>query len=242
MEDSHKIMDEFVAESDKLIEQFLDQCRGTPEQGWHKVTEEKGVEVSKIKDDSSPFNFMRGIGEINYSGSLETLLKLFSNTTSTKNWDELFMEGVDIKEKVNSHGNFKLSHIKYNTPSKLVSKRDFCVASVSKKIDNNSFLVCAHSVECSDCPPTDDYVRGEIKTSGHLLERIDENTLKHTFVLLLNLKGSIPSFIMNLISTRQPLTAAGIRDYIEQNCSEPAKHENSANRHAPVDHKFVRAT
>jgi hypothetical protein len=79
-------------------------------------------------------------------------------------------------------------------------------------------VIVAKSVLHPDCPPDKGYVRGEIDIGGYVLTPVDGNTRTQiTSVTKLDLKGSIPGFVMAKVMQEQPLTIDKMRTVIMKN-------------------------
>jgi len=89
-------------------------------------------------------------------------------------------------------------------------------------------IIVAKSVDQDDlCPPYSDIVRAELKTSGWVLVPRGNITLA-TFIVQVDLKGKIPTSVMNLIATRQPLSIYYVRLALEKDPSLRQSHLTSS--------------
>ena len=62
------------------------------------------------------------------------------------------------------------------------------------------------------CPEEKKVVRGQIMIGGYVLEKIDENKSKVTYMSNANIKGSIPGMIKNELAKKQGEVASRIEE------------------------------
>lgn len=90
-----------------------------------------------------------------------------------------------------------------------VSHRDF-VSVAYKHLEGNEKAYIG-SKSCNwPCSEEKKVVRGEISVGGYVLERIDENKTKVTYMSNADIKGSIPAMIKNELAKKQGEVAARI--------------------------------
>lgn len=94
-----------------------------------------------------------------------------------------------------------------------VNGRDFCL--LQRKIDqkDGSIVAVACSIAHPDCPETE-CVRGHIYIATHFLIPIGPNTTKMIYILHMDIKGSIPKFIINSTQSDQAMFVENLRAYL----------------------------
>lgn len=87
-------------------------------------------------------------------------------------------------------------------------------------------LYAADSVEHPKCPATygatvglgSNFVRGSVNASGSWTRRTPgkDGTITMTYVVQVDPKGSLPTWIVNYVATSQPLNIAVMREHIAE--------------------------
>ncbi len=62
--------------------------------------------------------------------------------------------------------------------------------------------------------PVKGVVRGEIVVAGYVLEKLEDKLSRVTYLSCSDLKGSIPQFLINLVTKKQASVAGILRDTI----------------------------
>ena len=87
-------------------------------------------------------------------------------------------------------------------------------------VADRDFVCLGHSVKEGDkvymgsksypfpCPEAEGVVRGELIVGGYILEKVDRNRTKLTFVTDADFKGDIPMLIQNQVTSKQGSAAA----------------------------------
>jgi len=104
----------------------------------------------------------------------------------------------------------------------LRAARDFVMLSSKRLVDENvrkdTYVLVNHSIEEKRAPHKHHLVRGDIKTSGWLIEPSKDNP-KHSIVshvVCVDLKGHVPASLVDLMQRRQPLAVHYVRKLIEK--------------------------
>lgn len=95
-------------------------------------------------------------------------------------------------------------------------------------------IVVATSVDHEKCPPAKNYVRAHCVVGGYLLTPLKDDPMKCTVVYItqVDLKGSLPTSIMNQVSTEQPLNIDNIRKVITKKNLE--EYRSLASEYKPI--------
>lgn len=129
-----------------------------------------------------------------------------------------FLEKPETLKKINSQcleyrelyvvkDHFKVNYQQYDGIWP-VSNRDFVSVSHIFRVDGKVYLglkTCNYPH-----PEVKGVVRGEIFIGGYIIEKIDENSTRVTYISDSDLKGSIPNMIKNKISQKQGEVAGNI--------------------------------
>lgn len=105
------------------------------------------------------------------------------------------------------NGQDKVLYQQYKAPWP-VSNRDFVSVSHLARVDNKIYLG-VKSVEYPH-PEVKGVVRGWIHIGGYILEKIDENTTRITYISDSDTKGSLPGLVKNAVSQKQGGIAARV--------------------------------
>jgi len=98
-----------------------------------------------------------------------------------------------------------------------VSNRDFMLFASEVWMKSGDFAVVTNSIEHPDFPPAPGFVRGVVKNSGLYVEECGQGDRECivTYVVQLDPKGMIPSWVANIVAINQPLVVSQIRNAIE---------------------------
>lgn len=89
-----------------------------------------------------------------------------------------------------------------------VSNRDFVVVSVRHREGDNFYIA---TKSCSyPYAEKNGVVRAQLYTGGYILEKINENSTRLTYISDSDMKGNIPGMIKNTVSSKQGQVAAKI--------------------------------
>ena len=90
--------------------------------------------------------------------------------------------------------------------------RDFCVYSLRLETDTEA-LVFERSIQDSRVPTPSGCVRADSHFTGALIQKVSEKQTRVIYARRVDMGGRIPGFLANLISSKQPLVLAQLRDY-----------------------------
>jgi hypothetical protein len=95
-----------------------------------------------------------------------------------------------------------------------VDDRDFVMVDGHFRQGDKFYLV---SSNCDyDFPKVKGVVRGDLIIGGYVGEKIDEKTIKVTYLSDGDMNGSVPGFIKNLFSQEQGEIASKVNDCLKQ--------------------------
>eukprot|EP01119_Soliformovum_irregulare_P022692 TRINITY_DN7819_c0_g1_i6.p1 TRINITY_DN7819_c0_g1~~TRINITY_DN7819_c0_g1_i6.p1 ORF type:complete len:696 (-),score=120.46 TRINITY_DN7819_c0_g1_i6:1265-3352(-) len=177
------------------------------ESGWTILKVQDGVTVSK-KDLGYSINCCKGHGFV--AAPISALLALFKDLPRRTEWDALFKEGT-IVHQFNEDCVINRQAFKAVFPT---TARDFCTYTMSVDLGDRVAIVST-SVECPECPEVKGYVRGEILVGGFLLTPQPQGT-HLIFLTQVDLKGNLPTSVVNVATQKQPLCIDGIRQVLQK--------------------------
>eukprot|EP00731_Ephydatia_muelleri_P023799 Em0016g70a len=186
---------------------------GAQSGGWEYIGMEKGVCILQKKPaDSSHYCFM---GKAVVPLQADYVYSSLKNPQLRHAYDTMLKELHIVKAIDNGLYILHMHH--ETTQCFLKQSRDFCLL-VAERSELNKNLLVGSSVEVPECPPNPSITRGKVFYSGWVVE---PRTLKTgiiateiTYLLQVDFSGPIPAYILNIISQRQPLAVAYLRDYL----------------------------
>ncbi|XP_028395979.1 kinesin-like protein KIF16B isoform X2 [Dendronephthya gigantea] len=180
--------------------------------GWRYDGHEKDVHLLRKEDDCEAIHSFLGRGIIR--ASPRTVLQTVSTPPSRFVYDRM-LKNIRIVEKIAD--NLTIVHMVHETTRCLFkTSRDFCFVSMDREKDGKLILAC-QSVEHQSCPEVRGIQRAKILSSGWVIEPITVKGQACSLVWYLTqvfLGRSIPSKLVQLVSKRQPLSVAYLREYL----------------------------
>lgn len=184
-----------------------------PGSPWEFVKEQDGVKIYRRRSESSPVFYMKGVTVI--AKKPEDVARLVWETNNRKKFDELFISADEVQH-INDTPPTAIEHTCFKAPNIMISNRDFCSARSLREIEDGIWAICARAVTHPNCPEQKGFVRGELKTSGYVLRPMDGGAKTYAqYVVCVDPHGSIPTFVVNLVGTKQPLSLGKLRHFIE---------------------------
>jgi len=206
------------------LERFLKLAtRNTESVGWKKAHGKDGFSIYTKYREGDKIVIVRGDVDVVQAPAEEVFNFLVPVATITK-YDIMAIEGTTQNIVVGDH--HLLQSCAFRTPWPL-SPRDFVwiqeIKELSKKdakafdLPEGTFYILSQSVDYDKIPPNPKCVRGEILDTGILITPVSENTCSVTYVLQVDPKGWVPTFIVNLAATDQATNVLRIREYFAAN-------------------------
>jgi hypothetical protein len=194
---------------------FLLDLYGGNTHNWESLGSRDGFEHYRIRLPNSGVMLMKGIGII--QAGADQIARALMDPTRRSDWDTLFKER-NVIENLHDNGlddRTLISHLKFKTPVPLVQARDFCtLATVKVNRETGHGFFFSKSVLHPLVPESKDYVRGDLMASGFVVEPLGNGLSRFTYLVQVDPKGWIPSWISNVVSNHQFLTLPKIRNYI----------------------------
>eukprot|EP00164_Ancoracysta_twista_P012608 GFYU01019844.1.p1 GENE.GFYU01019844.1~~GFYU01019844.1.p1 ORF type:complete len:195 (-),score=21.19 GFYU01019844.1:51-635(-) len=180
---------------------------GIGDSGWTFTTTMHDIEIWKLFPESGGVAAVKGIGTINRP--THEIADIIIDSSRKMEMDTLLAETRDLETP-----NLQM-RVMYNAYKSVwpTSPRDFCYITFYQHDGTGTYILVGRSCEHPDCPERKGYVRADLQHSGWILEPADDKntSTKATYIVQIDLKGTIPTRIMNQASTKQPLCIYELR-------------------------------
>jgi len=167
---------------------------------WNIIDEKPNSKIWDQTIDNSNVKMVRIWAKIN-NVKASTLYDVLHDPDYRREWDENMVDGYRIEQLDNNND---IGYYSIKSPFWLVSGRDFCnMRSWFVDNDKEEFIIFNHSVPHKDCPEVNGYVRATSLLTGYLVkpDPNDLNSCILTYITQVDAKGSIPTWIMNNVTT-----------------------------------------
>ena len=134
---------------------------------------------------------------------------MYADYSQWKNWYSQFKEHKIIEQ---IDPNACIERVVYSSPGG-ASDRDFIQMSVTEENDGG-YLNVQMSIEDSRVPPCSGCVRADTQLTATLIQKVSDSQTKMTYVRQVDLGGYLPGFLRNMISSKQPMCIAMLRDCV----------------------------
>lgn len=180
------------------------------------ISQKEGWEEIGITDEVARFQLLspdgkqliRAIGIINFS--CDQIADFIWDHTNKKSWDGMLGENRVVHDFGNK---FIVMYERFGAPWP-VSHRDFVYAAKLFPREDG-LLIVAKSIDAG-VPEVGGVVRGDVFISGFYLKRLDESSTQVTYLVSVDLKGSLPGFIVGKLGRAQSLNVNKIRHVMEK--------------------------
>ena len=194
----------------QLAESSLDKLQQicSSDDGWTFVKEKDGVAIHSRYQEDNSIIMMRG--STTMPASADAVLKATEDYNARTIWDELFISGKIVHKIDDDH---QIIHFSFKSPSMLVYNRDFVL---SKAVVRRDGVILANHVSTThpDAPEQKGFVRGEIYATGYYIIPVSDNESKCVYVIQLDPKGWVPTKVVNMIATKQPMVLAKLKKHL----------------------------
>jgi len=197
-----------MSDFDTVVEQFRTFC--TEEGPWKPAKEADGVKVHTRTIEGSALNVSRGI--VTIKAPVEKCFELAMNAEKRTTWDKVTKESRLLKKIDDTHFlTYMQSMAKWPA-----SARDFIIELAVKRFEDKSIVVYGKTPDSDDTPVPKGVVRGKCISSGYIfVPNADDTETTVTFVMQLDMCGSVPNFIVNMVMVDEPLCLAQFRALVE---------------------------
>jgi len=176
--------------------------------GWTFNSEKDNVKIY-TKEVEKGLPMTRGDTVLEAGWTLEQLGAIAQSAGARANWDERFEFG-EIAERYTRRENLVYSKMKGAWP---VYGRDIVGTSIVEYKEGEEYVIAITSVEEPSLPPINSYVRATSPISGWVFKPLEGGAISITYIVHVNLNGSIPSAFVKRVQNQTPLCAAKVVDY-----------------------------
>lgn len=194
-------------------ENLLQTANASIEDGWSLVSNSKGIKIMKkaAGRGEPPINSVKGTTNINCPP--EFLLRILMDPSHSKELDDM-LDSMTLVSPIADH--VHLMHLKYKAiwPT---TGRDFCVLNIFGQLDKDTWIHSAASIVDGRVPESKNYVRAEVLSGGYVIKACpgQQGVSKVTYVAQVDLKGNVPTFIVNKICESQPQCVSHFKSLAE---------------------------
>ena len=219
---SNKYLSSFADES---MNSFLNSCRS--EKKWSFYLEEKNVRLFK-RETQGKYAEAKGVGILPYPPSACMKMVMRSAHVSLKEpnkyaskLDPDKLESYIINDFTNN-GHLTLEYMRFRGFPLVVTSRDFVNVTQWRIMNDGSIFSCGSSapqeLQKKYCPSNSSYVRGDTIRGGWLFEPFGEGDRgsRVTLIICLDLKGLLPSWLIDQVTKTQPLCISTLKELLDQ--------------------------
>ena len=212
----------------------LSACKTTSGTKWIEIDQEPLTDNEKneftiiVEKKNSPedeVNTYRGTTTMPIS--IERIAYVLDDTESKKEWVSRLKEETRLEENPSSYRSIAYQHYNLSWP---VSDRDYVIESkwtVMKDMKLPTAILSIKSIIRDDVPEIEGRVRGQLDRLVYKLEKLKSNQTRVTVEIMVNPKGLLPNFMINLIQKEWPITT--LRQLNAQALKGSAIHEKLKN-------------
>ena len=212
----------------------LSACKTTSGTKWIEIDQEPLADNEKseftiiVEKKNSPedeVNTYRGTTTMPIS--IERIAYVLDDTESKKEWVSRLKEETRFEENPSSYRSIAYQHYNLSWP---VSDRDYVIESkwtVMKDMKLPTAILNINSIIRDDVPEIEGRVRGQLDRLVYKLEKLESNQTRVTVEIMVNPKGLLPNFMINLIQKDWPITT--LRQLNAQALKGSAIHEKLQN-------------
>lgn len=205
---------EEVAKHEAAINECLERVKALLDSpDWKKDKEEKDVVFFTRKVQGSSFNMIKSISMIPVP--MEKVLDELSEVRNLEpdmpasERDDTHQQHLFVAEP--NRFNDGYMYLALESPSRLVSPRDFLMYRKHFEVDGKHFFPQVSIVNDAIRGPVKGFVRGNIITQCFVAEQAGDQ-VKLTFIVHADPAGSIPGWVYNQVATGQGYAVKKIRD------------------------------
>jgi len=208
---STAVLDQWIPRKDEVVKKAISLATST--EGWEDCGLKEEVRITR-RQEGSRF-LMRGNGRLPVT--MAKLREALVLVEGPKHWDGLFMSNSVAEEKREADDTMhRVVRSRWSSPNTwLVSCRDFVHYWITTTLPDGRFLsvfeICEHPSLPVNCESG--FVRGE-SFAAYVCVPVSESEIDVTYLVSLDPKGSLPTWMVNKVAIDQPLNVAHIRRYL----------------------------
>eukprot|EP01035_Chromulina_nebulosa_P018913 gene18913-24717_t len=212
----------YLSKVEAAVEAILQTFDPNNEDSWEVLYDKNGVTAKRkhgnvvtVKAESLILN-----------QNVSNIFQLILNQEKAKEIDPQIHSTKIIKE-FSSHTNI---YYRKSKPVWPTAARDLCNISHWRLLADGRLIFVAYSEKFDDlCPLEENVIRAELILGGYILKPQSNGTLVQ-YVCQVDLKGSLPVQVINLVASQQPLVLANIKKILE--ITKPVVISNQKNKYA----------
>ena len=177
------------------------------QEGWEDLKLKSQFVKGLRKKVAGGLFVIRGEGVINRTPS--EIVDLLKDITKKGGYDSMFESG-HVVETVNN--SMEIVYQKYKSKGP-VSARDFCLLQKRFEFPGGKIVAVATSIVHNECPETK-FVRAHLFMGCHFLTPTGPNTTLDVYMVYVDIKGSVPKFIINSVQNDQAMLVENLRNFM----------------------------
>ncbi|KAF4663829.1 hypothetical protein FOL47_005538 [Perkinsus chesapeaki] len=178
------------------------------------------VELSIRPQNGSEMQVVCGKMNWGHEYTISQVMEFLGDLTYKVNWDDQLIEGKVLENYLkDDKKEVTLSWTSYKGEMG-VAGRDFIYAAVNEKISEDKAVMPCRSIDLPKYPEhkfSNDACRGFIQNAGYIIEKVHNGDLMVSFYNQVDVRGSVPTWIVNKATMKQPMTLvsafAAIKNY-----------------------------
>lgn len=183
--------------------------------GWSYYSIQKDVTIARKREESHAGIMHCFMGRGVIKASPRTVWEAVKNPLSRYIYDNM-LKKISIIEHVEE--GLKVVYMFHETNQCFMThSRDFCYIS-KERMEGKKYVIASQSIEHPKCPPSPSVIRGQIMSSGWIVEpvRVDgQNASLVWYITKVHLgASSLPWRLIDVLSRNQPLSIAHLRSYL----------------------------
>jgi len=206
---AHQLTNMAFAKREKLLEFALG------EEGWTDCGIREGVQLGRHDIPHGPAA-VRGRLNFGTAFTAKQVADYILLLDRKHEWDGMFDKGhllhVFCEHLFVVYQAFK--------PQLGVAGRDFVLLGHRFEDPSGRVTITTTSIDWGK-PPEHALVRADLHVAGYVLQPLPDGTLHVTYVNHVDVKGNIPSFVIRMVQTKQPLTLAHIKRILDTHGPPP---------------------
>jgi hypothetical protein len=175
--------------------------------GWKFSSEKDNVKIY-TKEATGSMPITRGDTVLEAGWTLQQVAAICLSIGARTIWDERF-DNAEIKERYSLHEILFHSKMKGTWP---IPGRDIAGSSIVEKNDHE-LIISMSSVVDPLIPETTSHVRADLLAAAWILKLLEDGKISLTYVVHINLGGSIPTTFLKLVQNQTPLCAGKVADF-----------------------------
>jgi len=197
-----------MSDQDKAFDDFRTFCG--EEDKWTLSKEKDGVKVSSRTVEGCSLNIARGV--LTVKATVDQCYECMMDSSTRCDWDKMIKEARLVRKVDDNHFVFYMMSVaKWPAAS-----RDFIIDLHVKRYDDGTIVCLGKSPEAEEVPCPKGVVRGKAINSGYIFAPGTDGTTNLTYVMQLDMGGWLPTSVVNMAMTEEPLYLAGFRESTEK--------------------------